>query len=213
MSRRGLALSVLAAASLLLGWKTYRAWTEPPAAGVLPTAARPAQESSATAGYVPADADLSAAAATIAARPVFRPDRKPFRPEEAAAGPPARNHQAELARYLLLGVVLQADTRKAVVVTKGQAKVERWELDVGDSIPGFTVKEIETDGVTLSADGKEFLLPLFAGGPKAPAPGPARTDAAPAARVAPAPGQPATGVPHPAPRPQQVMRPPGAVGR
>ncbi len=209
MSRRGLLLPLLAAAVLLLGWKTYRVWTEDLAVGGITPAARPAQASGASAGDALPEADLSAAAATIVARPVFRPDRHPFRPEEAAAGLPARNYEAELARYMLLGVVLQADSRKAVVVMKGQTRSERWDVGAGDAIPGFTVKEVNPDGVTLSADGKEFLLPLFAGGPKTPAQGPPRTDGMPALTSAPVLPRAPQGVPPP----QPIVRPPGAVGQ
>ena len=37
----------------------------------------------------------------------------------------------------------------------------------GDELPGFTVKKVNPDGLTLEADGREFTLPLYAGGPNA----------------------------------------------
>lgn len=214
MNRREFLLPLLAATVLLLGWKTYRAWSEPPGDGRLAAAARPVQASGASAGDAPPEADLSAAAvATIVGRPVFRPDRKPFRPEEAGTGVPARNYEAELSRYMLLGVVLQGDSRKAVVVGKGQVKPERWDLGIGDAIPGFTVKEVDPDGVTLAADGKEFLLPLYAGAPKAPVQGQIRTEGAPLRAPGPAAGPVQPRIMQGVAPSQQFVPPPGAAGQ
>jgi hypothetical protein len=130
--------------------------------------------------------DLSAPVASIVARPLFRPDRKAYR--EEAVQVPRRNYEAELTRFKLLGVLLLGKDRKGIVVGKGgTGREERWEVMPGDSLPGFTVKEIGTDGVTLTADGREFLLPLYAGAPKGPTgQPPARTMGASS------PGQPAT---------------------
>ena len=63
-------------------------------------------------------------------------------------------------------------------------------------MPGFTVKEVGVEGMLLTADGREFLLPLYAGPPTAAA-GAVRTenlrrDAAPPAA---APGSPASAKP------------------
>jgi hypothetical protein len=157
----------------------------------------------------PAPPDLSAPVVSIVARPVFRPDRKPFR--EEAAQVPTRNYEAELAQFTLLGVLLQGADKKGVVVGKGAAgRDTRWEVGPGDSLPGFTVKDVGADGMTLAADDREFLLPLYAGGPKAPAGrGPVRTETGPpqpATPVAqPAPPAPAGGAPGRAPtvRPAQ----------
>jgi hypothetical protein len=43
-------------------------------------------------------------------------------------------------------------------------------------LEGFMVKEVRMDGLLLAADGREFLLPLYAGAPTA-APGALRTEA------------------------------------
>ncbi len=212
MNRR-LLVSVLAMATLFLGWKTYRAWTEDVAAGVSPPVAQAVQSPAAALDSAAPGPDTSAAVATIMARPVFRADRKPFRPDDPAAAGPARNYDAELSRYMLLGVVIQADTRKAVVVTRGSAKPERWEVGAGDTIPGFAVKDIEQDGVTLSADGKEFLLPLFAGGPKASAQGPPRTEGRRMPTTAPGPASAPPRVAPGARPPQPIVAPPGVAGQ
>jgi hypothetical protein len=140
----------------------------------------------------------------IVARPVFRPDRQPFR--EEAVQIPQRNYEAELGRFTLLGVLLLGKDKKGVVVGKGGAgRDERWEVAPGDSLPGFSVKDVGTEGLTLTADGRDFLLPLYAGGPKGP-PGkaPGRTEVAPPSAPAPPPqAAPAT----PAARPGTVQAP------
>jgi hypothetical protein len=86
-------------------------------------------------------------------------------------------------------------------VGKGGNKGERWEVKRGDSFQGFTVKEVGMEGLRLTADGKEFLLPLYAGAPTA-AGSAVRTDttrrdaAKPAAAPAPAPASaPGSAVP------------------
>ena len=109
--------------------------------------------------------DPAPAAAAVAARPLFRPDRRPFR--EQGAGASARNYDAELSRYSLVGVLGFGNAPVGVVVGKAGNKGERWEVKRGDSLQGFTVKEVGMEGMRLTADGKEFLLPLYAGPPAA----------------------------------------------
>ncbi|NJD61444.1 MAG: hypothetical protein FIA93_01825 [Deltaproteobacteria bacterium] len=210
-------IPVLALAAIFFGWRTYEAWTAPVAAAPPPPAARPA---AAPAGLTPADppspVDLSGMAASILARPVFRPDRTPFR-EEAAPAAPKRNYDAEMSRFTLLGVLLLGDEKKGVVVGKaGTGRQERWEVGPGDELPGFTVKAIGADGITLTADGKEFLLPLYAGGPKGPSgQAPVRTDVgpprAPAAAPPPAKGGIAPGPAAPVPLVSPTAAPPASV--
>ncbi|HZW37042.1 MAG TPA: hypothetical protein VFF01_08870 [Candidatus Deferrimicrobiaceae bacterium] len=190
-------IPVLALAAIFFGWRTYEAWTTPVAAAIPPPAAgTAAAPAGLTGAEPPPPVDLSGMAASILARPVFRPDRTPFR-EETAAAPPKRNYDAEMSRFTLLGVLLLGDEKKGVVVGKaGTGRQERWEVGPGDMLPGFKVKDIGADGITLIADGKEFLLPLYAGGPKGP-PGqaPVRTDVGPprAPAAAPQPAVPAKG--------------------
>ena len=196
MNRTSLLVPVLALAALIFGWRAYEAWTGPletvgtsqpnPAAVPIGLSQEEAQ----------APPDLSVPVASIVARPVFRPDRRPFR-EDAAAQAPKRNYESELSRFTLLGVLLLGKDRKGVVVSKGASgREERWEVAPGDSLPGFIVKEVGADGVTVTADNNDFLLPLYAGGPKAP-PGqaPVRTDVAPSRPPAPSPQPPVAGPP------------------
>lgn len=186
MRRPALVIPVLAAAALFFGWETYTAWTaaegpaDGPAAGIAP-GPRP----DAAADNTSREGDLPVQVAVITLKPLFRPDRQPF--HENAAVTAQRNYQAELARFSLVGVLLQGDERKGLVVSTASGRQDRWEVGAGDSIPGFTVKEVQTDGLALAADGKEFLLPLYAGGPKGQGAGSLRTEIAP--------GIPATSMP------------------
>jgi hypothetical protein len=193
MKRPGYLLFALALAVLFLGWRTYRAWTAPVAAVPAPPKG---QAAVAPIGISPEDApvftDLSAPVASVIARPVFRPDRRPF--QEYASAVPARNYEQELNRFTLLGVLLLGDLKRAVITGKSPGKQERYEVSPGESLPGFEVKEIQQEGVLLLADGKEFLLPLYAGGPKGVAPGALRTEL-------PQPKAPAASLPAAASRP------------
>lgn len=224
MNRPGFLIPVLALAALFLGWRVYEAWTGP-VGSVPPAAAAPAAS---PVVLPPADAppaDLSGAVLTIVAQPVFRPDRKPYREEAAAV--PRRNYQAEMARFTLLGVLLRGQDKTGIVVGKGAGgREERWEVVPGDELPGFTVKDVATDGLTLSADNTEFLLPLYAGAPKTPAGSvPPRTEMTPPRQAAPAQqpvppiqaggsgGRPAVGLPPSPPVAGPSMAPPSDGGR
>ena len=70
-------------------------------------------------------------------------------------------------------------------------------MKAGDALPGFTVKEVGVEGLLLTADGREFLLPLYAGAPTA-AGGAVRTETirrnAPPPAPAPQAAAPATGL-------------------
>ena len=216
MSRTGIWIPLLALASVFFGWRAYDAWTSPAAVVRTPQSRPAAVPIGVSRDEAPPPADLSTPVVSIVARPVFRPDRKPFREEAALL---KRNYDAELARFTLLGVLLRGEDKKGVVVGKGAAgRDERWEVGPGDTLPGFTVKDVGADGMTLAADDKEFLLPLYAGGPKAqPGRAPLRTETAPPVPAAPAvqAPPPAGGAPgvappaaHPAPPP---AAPPAAV--
>ena len=193
MRKPALLALLLAFAALFFGWETWRAWRG--AAGAQ-YATAPKAQGVWQPGVVSPDptppADMSAAVSAVAGRPLFRQDRQPFR--EASAGVPARNYEAELSRYTLLGVLSFGDGLKGMVVSKSAGKTDRWELKAGDSLPGFTVKEVRMDGLLVTADEREFQLPLYAGSPNATG-GALRTDvlkAAPAAASAPtAPARPA----------------------
>jgi hypothetical protein len=200
MSRPGFLIPLLALAALFFGWRTYDAWTGPVGAAAPAPPTPVAAPVGVSPEEAPPPADLSAPVAFIVARPVFRPDRQPFR--EEAIQIPQRNYEAELSRFTLLGVLLLGKDKKGVVVGKGGAgRDERWEVAPGDSLPGFGVKDVGTEGLTLTADGREFLLPLYAGGPKGP-PGkaPGRTEVAP-------PSAPAAPPPAASPQPPPAVRP------
>jgi hypothetical protein len=139
--------------------------------------------------------------AAVAARPIFRPDRQPFR--EQGSGASGRNYESELSRYTLLGVLGFGDAPVGVVVGKAGNKGERWEVRKGDPLPGFTVEEVGMEGLRLTADGREFLLPLYAGPPTTARPVTSPTSAAPARPAA------ATFLPAPA----QTIPPPPAGAR
>jgi len=188
-----LALSLLA---LLLGWEARQALRATPG-GQDNAAATPAaawQPGAATPDPQP-PSDPTPVAAASAARPLFRADRQPFR-EQAASQAPARNYDTELSKFMLLGVLGFGEEPVGVVTAKTGNKTDRWELKAGDALPGFTVKEVGVEGMLLTADGREFHLPLYAGPPAAAA-GAVRTeiprrDAAPPAA---APGIPASAKP------------------
>jgi hypothetical protein len=214
MSRPGFLIPVLALAALFFGWRAYDAWTGSSGAVGSPPPNPPAVPIGVSQEEAPPPPDLSAPVVSIVARPVFRPDRKPFR--EDAVAIPKRNYEAELARFTLLGVLLLGKDRKGIVVGKGgTGKEERWEVMPGDSLPGFTVKDVGAEGVMLSADDREFLLPLYAGGPKVlQGQGSVRTEVAPprppAASAQPAAARPPGASPLPAPAGQAgTVRPPG----
>lgn len=166
MKRPALATLALSLLALLFGWETQQALRGVPGGldNVVP-APGGAWQPGASAPDPQPPPDLTPVAAAIAARPLFRADRQPFR--EQAAGASVRNYEAELSRYTLLGVLGFGDAPYGVVVGKAGSKGERWEVKKGDSLQGFTVKEVGMDGLRLTADGREFLLPLYAGAPTA----------------------------------------------
>jgi len=199
--RPALATIGLSLLALLFGWETRQALRTTPAG----------QDNAATAGvWQPGVSapdpqtppDPTPVVAAVTARPLFRPDRQPFR--EQGSGASGRNHETELSRYTLLGVLGFGDAPFAVVVGKAGNKGERWEVKKGDSFQGFTVKEVGMEGLRLTADGGEFLLPLYAGAP------PAARPVAPPASAAPA--RPA-GIPAAAAAPAQTIPPPPAGPR
>jgi len=168
-----LALSLLA---LLFGWETRQAMQGVP--GAQDNAARAPMgvwQPGASAPDPQPPPDPTPVATAVAARPLFRADRQPFR-EQVATPVAVRNYETELSRFTLLGVLGFGDGPVGVVTGKTGNKTDRWELKAGDALPGFTVKEVGMDGLRLTTDGREFLLPLFAGAPTAAA-GAVRTEA------------------------------------
>ncbi len=196
MRRPVLATIALSLLALLFGWETRQALQAVPGGqenAAMPTAGSWQPAVPAPEPQPPPDPRPTVAAVT--ARPLFRPDRQPFR-EQAGSPVPVRNYEAELSRFTLLGVLSFGDGLKGLVVSRSGARTDRWELKAGESFPGFTVKEVRTDSLLVTADDREFQLPLYAGSPTATG-GALRTDvlkAAPAHAAASsttAPAQPA----------------------
>jgi len=200
-----LALAVLA---LFFGWRAQQALDAPvPAGDNASRAAAAGWQPGAPVPDPPPPPETTVAVAAVKNRPLFRSDRQPYR-EPVAGAVPARNFDAELSRLSLIGVLFIGDDMRGVVVSKGgagSARPERWEVKAGDDLPGFKVKEVRTDGLALTAEDREFLLPLYAGAPVA---GAARTEAP---RKEAAPGQPAA-VPGAPPAPSTVPAPPSRTG-
>jgi hypothetical protein len=199
-----LALSLLA---LLFGWETRQALLATPG-GQDNAASAPAgvwKPGVSTPDPQP-PRDPMPTASAVAARPLFRPDRQPFR----EGGASARNFEAELSRYTLLGVLGFGEEPVGVVTGKAGTKTDRYELKAGDALPGFTVKEVGMEGLRLTADGREFLLPLYGGAPTA-AGGALRTETPRRDALQPpaAPGSPSSAKPAsmPAPAPAAMSAP------
>lgn len=197
MRQPALATVALSLLALLFGWETRQAMRETPGGqDNAATAMAGAWQPGVSAPDPSPPPDLTTQAAAIAARPLFRPDRQPFR--EQGAGASGRNYEEELSRYTLLGVLDFGDAPYGVVVGKTGTKGERWEVKRGDALQGFAVKEVGVEGLRLTADGREFLLPLYAGAPRQDA---ARSASKPISPPAPAPGSPTLipGIPAPMP--------------
>jgi hypothetical protein len=183
MRRPALAILALSLLALLFGWETRQALRETPARQDIAAATGTWQPGVSAPDPQPPP-DPAPTAAAVAARPLFRPDRQAFHEQGASV----RNFEAELARYALLGVLGFGDAPYGVVVGKAGSKGERWEIRKGDSFQGFTVKEVGMEGLWLTVEEREFLLPLYAGAPTAAA-GAVRTETQRAAA-----GQPAAPV-------------------
>ena len=196
MKRPALATLSLSLLALLFGWETRQALRGTPGGqDNAATATAGAWQPGASATDPQPPPDPTPAAAAVAARPLFRADRQPFR-EQVATPVAVRNYESELSRFTLLGVLGFGDGPVGVVTGKTGNMTDRWELKVGDALPGFTVKEVGMDGLRLTSDGREFLLPLFAGAPAA-AGDAVRTDATRGHATHPtgAPGSPASAKP------------------
>jgi hypothetical protein len=120
-------------------------WLAPPIPATRAVAARSAAPTApAMAGLPP----LTNFAATVE-RPLFSPSRRP------AASAPAAAPGTE-SRYRLLGIVASGTKKTAFVADNAR----RAELGVGDTLDGWTVKEIRQDRVTLASPTGEMVLKL-----------------------------------------------------
>jgi len=223
MRKPALLVASFALLAFFSGWETWRAWHAPlPAADNGARSAGAFWQPGATVPDPSPPPEFASMIAAVNARPIFRADRKPFGED----GGSLRAYDQELSRFSLIGILVFGDEQKGLVVSKAGNRSDRWELKAGDSLPGFTVKEVRTDGLALTADGREFLLPLYAGPPTATG-GALRTDvqrrdAAPVPQPAasPATASPSKPIPAPTPpapavqgMPQPTPGPPGPAPR
>lgn len=208
MRRPALLVAALCSLALFFGWKARNAWlSAPPPVDNTGRASSDLWQPGAPVPDPSPPPDSTAAVSAIVSRPLFRADRLPFREDAGAAA--GRNYESELSRLSLIGTLMFGGELKGIVVSKGSPRVERWEVKAGDALPGFKVKEVTIDGLVVTADKREFQLPLYAGPPTA-ASGPIRTEIP---RKTPAPAQQAATAPLPsaAPRPSAVAQPPPAA--
>ena len=207
MRRPVLAAIALSLLALLFGWETRQALQATPGkqdnSAMVPAGA---WQPGVSAPDPQSPPDPTPAAAAVSARPLFRPDRQPFRGD--GSGVSGRNYETELSRYTLIGVLGFGDAPVGVVVGKAGNKGERWEVRKGDPLPGFTVKEIGMEGLLLTADEREFLLPLYAGPPTVAA-GALRTETTRRDAAQPAPGSAAPARPGAPPALVAPSRPAG----
>jgi hypothetical protein len=150
--------------------------TPAPAAQTAETNAPP-QETQSPADY----------AATILARPLFRPDRHPYQTNDQEADSTA---PVDLPR--LTGILLASDLKRAIFAPEGSDKPI--VVAEGENVGDWRVQEIAADSVTMSGpDGTRRLRPKFA--PNAVATTPPVPDAVPVPEPQPAPAPGAGPVP------------------
>jgi len=208
MKKPALLTVALAFLALFFGWETHRAWRSSLPAGDNGTRIAPASwQPVALAPDPPPPPEVAPLISAVTARPLFRADRKPFGDPGSSLG---RNYDTELSRFSLIGIMVIGDDQMGIVVSKSGNRSDRWEVKAGDTLPGFKVKEVRNDGLAVTADNREFLLPMYAGPPTAQAGGPIRTDVqrretSPASTAAPPPAGQATppqrAIPAPTPPP------------
>jgi hypothetical protein len=155
--RSGLAVpALLLVACLALAWLIYEQLGE--AAPTLEPAARAgAQQAAPAAAAQPEIPQFSMPRvetfAAIVERPIFSPTRRP--PPEAEVTLDDAFSNLDL---LLVGVVISADERIAIVLPKNHTDVVR--LGVGDLFQGWVVHAIEADRVTFRRDDLEEQIEL-----------------------------------------------------
>jgi hypothetical protein len=139
------------------------------------------------AGAAPQGGNISPAdfAATILARPLFRPDRHPFPTgdQEVSTAP------VDLPR--LTGILMSDDIKRAIFAPDGADKAI--VVAVGESVGDWRVQEIAADSVTMVGPDGTRLRPKFAANPAPAIPG--APDATPPEPVPPVPAAPSPQVP------------------
>jgi hypothetical protein len=206
MRKPALLFVALCSLALFFGWKARSAWlAPPPSVDDTGRASADIWQPGAPAPDPPPPPESAGAVSAIVARPLFRPDRLPFREKDPGAAS-GRNYEAELSRLSLIGTLAFGGELTGIVVSKGSSHGERWEVKAGDPLPGFKVREVQIDGLAVTADDREFLLPLYSGPPPAAAAGTVRTETT---RKGTASAPPAAPAPPPsgAPPPSTVVQP------
>jgi hypothetical protein len=136
----------LAAAAILFAALAAWPWIVPPMPAIRPPAAPPATAPATALAALPPLASYSA----IVERPLFSPSRRPPPGAGTTLGPSIES------RIRLLGIVATGP-KKTAFVAEGAHHIE---LAEGDTIDGWTVKEIGQDRVLLSSTAGEAALKL-----------------------------------------------------
>jgi len=160
---RSPALPIIALCSIciLFGWKAQKAWFSPPPA-VDYAKNQSIDIGPNEPGSVPWR-DLVGAVNVISSRSLFRPDRSFFGAGES--GEDGKGGNQNLSRLSMIGLMTFGGGMKGIVIDTGNPQSERWEVQAGDSLLGFKVKEVRMDGIVLVTDGRQVMLPLYAGPP------------------------------------------------
>ena len=98
----------------------------------------------------------------IAERPLFSRSRRPFVPPQPVVveqPPPEPQPVAAEPQITLQGVMISGRTRHALILAGGEP-APRW-LSEGDSVTGWKIKEIGTNGVRLIAEGQTRKVNLY----------------------------------------------------
>jgi hypothetical protein len=144
---------VLGAAATLLAGLALWPWLVPPVPAIRPLASL---QTSAPAPPLALLPPLATYAATVE-RPLFAPSRRPPPGATAMALGPSIE-----SRFRLLGIVSTGGKRKAFIADG----TRRREIDDGDMLEGWTVKEIGQDRVVLSSPAGEASLKLTRAAPE-----------------------------------------------
>jgi hypothetical protein len=137
---------VLGAAAILCAVLAVWPWIVPPLPATRPLAAPPASTPSPALAALP----LLTGYGAIVERPLFSRSRRPPAGAAAALGPSIES------RYRLLGIVAAGPKKKAFVADGAR----RLDITEGDTLDGWTVKEIGPDRMVLASPAGEATLRL-----------------------------------------------------
>ena len=215
MIRWGLLLLTLALAGVLI--MQWRDWPRPlpttPMASVQPDAASAdtgAAAGSPTARLAPPESKETFA--SVAERPLFRPQRKPPDPPSAESpAEPVAEEAGSLEGIDLSAVLISPGVTVAWIKDPNAPDLKR--LRLGDEHAGWAVKDILPDRLVMERQGEtnELLLRDFSQAQAAPPAAPAPAAQNPAVRPNPAPTAPSPTTPACAPTPGRRRRPTGCV--